>query len=106
MISATSGLHVINERLYLIAGITFLCSLTSFADPFEIRVWNQAGLPKDNTSTENAVLATRGRRWALMIDPQDQANRWVKQMESDKGLKVLFYTRNVIETKFYLKSVC
>ena len=58
------------------------------ADPFEIRVWNANGLPKDHTSTENAVLATRGRRWPLMIDPQDQANRWVKQMESEKGLKV------------------
>ena len=28
-------------------------------------------------STENAVLVTRGRRWPLMIDPQDQVCEYV-----------------------------
>ena len=41
-------------------------------DPFEIRQWNADGLPRDAVSTENALLVTRGRRWPLMIDPQDQ----------------------------------
>ena len=44
------------------------------ADPYEIRQWNTEGLPRDTVSTENAVLVTRGRRWPLMIDPQDQVN--------------------------------
>jgi dynein heavy chain len=30
---------------------------------------------------------TRGRRWPLMIDPQGQANKWIKEMEG-KRLKV------------------
>ncbi|OXA50744.1 Dynein heavy chain 6, axonemal [Folsomia candida] len=64
-------------------------NLISLADPFEVRVWNANGLPRDNTSTENAILATRGRRWPLMIDPQDQANRWIKQNEGDRSLKVM-----------------
>ena len=42
------------------------------ADPFEIRQWNTDGLPRDQVSTENAVLVTRARRWPLMIDPQEQ----------------------------------
>ena len=31
---------------------------------------------------------TRGTRWPLMIDPQEQANKWVKNMEKEGGLKV------------------
>lgn len=46
--------------------------ITVLADPFEIRQWNSDGLPKDQLSTENAILVTRGRRWPLMIDPQEQ----------------------------------
>uniref|UniRef100_A0A8C3XVL9 Uncharacterized protein n=1 Tax=Chelydra serpentina TaxID=8475 RepID=A0A8C3XVL9_CHESE len=41
-------------------------------DPYEIRQWNTDGLPRDYVSTENGILVTRGRRWPLMIDPQDQ----------------------------------
>ena len=59
------------------------------ADPYEIRQWNSNGLPRDAVSTENAILCTRSRRWPLMIDPQDQANRWVKTMEAKNGLKVI-----------------
>lgn len=43
-------------------------------DPFVIRQWNTEGLPRDNVSTENGILVTEGRRWPLMIDPQDQVS--------------------------------
>ena len=62
------------------------------ADPYEIRQWNTEGLPRDTVSTENAVLVTRGRRWPLMIDPQDQANRWVRNREARNGLKIIKLT--------------
>jgi len=42
------------------------------ADAYEIRQWNADGLPRDQVSIENAILVTRGRRWPLMIDPQEQ----------------------------------
>ncbi|KAI5628238.1 dynein heavy chain 6, axonemal isoform X2 [Silurus asotus] len=61
-------------------------------DPFEIRQWNAEGLPRDNVSTENGILVTRGRRWPLMIDPQDQANRWIRTREAKNGLKVIKLT--------------
>ena len=50
-------------------GLTLVSVL---ADPFEIRQWNTDGLPRDQLSTENAILVTRARRWPLMIDPQEQ----------------------------------
>ncbi|KAJ9531884.1 hypothetical protein QJQ45_022007, partial [Haematococcus lacustris] len=60
------------------------------ADPKAVRDWNIQGLPSDSFSTENGVMVTRGRRWPLMIDPQGQANKWVKNMEKGPGgLKVL-----------------
>ena len=62
------------------------------ADAYEIRQWNTDGLPRDQLSTENAILVTRGRRWPLMIDPQEQANRWVRNKEALNGLKVIKLT--------------
>ena len=62
------------------------------ADPSNVRDWNIQGLPADAFSTENGVMVTRGRRWPLMIDPQGQANKWVKSMEAGNSLKVLSLT--------------
>jgi dynein heavy chain, axonemal len=59
------------------------------ADPADVRDWNIMGLPADAFSTENGVMTTRGRRWPLMIDPQGQANKWIKNMERSRGLKVV-----------------
>ncbi|CAD7941177.1 unnamed protein product [Amoebophrya sp. A25] len=58
------------------------------ADPAAVRTWNVQGLPTDGFSTENGILVTRGSRWALMIDPQNQGNKWIRKMEEPQGLKV------------------
>ena len=50
------------------------------AKPTDVRDWNIQGLPADNFSTENGVIVTRCSRWPLMIDPQGQANKWVREM--------------------------
>ena len=50
-------------------------------EPVTIRQWSIAGLPTDSFSVDNAIMATRARRWPLMIDPQGQANRWIKSMD-------------------------
>lgn len=54
-------------------------TITSFmASQSEIREWNLQKLPTDKFSIENGILTLRSRRWALMIDPQSQANTWIK----------------------------
>lgn len=57
-------------------------------DAVTIRGWLAAGLPNDNFSIENAVMATSARRWPLAIDPQGQANSWIKAMEKSNNLQV------------------
>ncbi|CAK9054035.1 Dynein axonemal heavy chain 2 (Axonemal beta dynein heavy chain 2) (Ciliary dynein heavy chain 2) [Durusdinium trenchii] len=58
------------------------------AKPTEVREWNLQKLPADDFSTENGVLVTKSRRFPLMIDPQSQANTWVRKMEESRQLKV------------------
>lgn len=58
-------------------------------DPIRIREWNLNGLPLDEYSTENALILFTSRRWPLMVDPQGQANRWLKKLEADRKLSVI-----------------
>ena len=61
-------------------------------DPVEIRQWQIAGLPKDRFSVDNGVIVANARRWPLMIDPQGQAAKWVKNLEKESHLEVIRYT--------------
>ena len=61
------------------------CSIVStLADPVKLRQWTISGLPSDNHSKENGIIMSIARRWPLLIDPQGQANRFVKNMGKDK----------------------
>ncbi|CAF5028300.1 unnamed protein product, partial [Rotaria magnacalcarata] len=50
----------------------------TLGEPVVIRAWNIAGLPSDSFSIENGIILSNSRRWPLMIDPQGQANKWIK----------------------------
>ena len=60
-------------------------SFASFlAEPAKVRDWNIKGLPSDSFSTENGVIVTKSSRWPLMVDPQGQAIKWIKNMEKHR----------------------
>nr|XP_046240546.1 dynein axonemal heavy chain 1 [Scatophagus argus] len=63
--------------------------INTLGDPVKIRSWQISGLPKDNLSVENGVIAQYSLRWPLFIDPQGQANTWIKNMERDNGLEAM-----------------
>ncbi|XP_015440426.1 PREDICTED: LOW QUALITY PROTEIN: dynein heavy chain 7, axonemal [Dufourea novaeangliae] len=63
-------------------------------DPVLIRSWNIFGLPSDLFSIDNGIIVTNSRRWPLMIDPQGQANKWVKNMEKKAGINVIRLSQN------------
>ncbi|NXK86097.1 DYH7 protein, partial [Formicarius rufipectus] len=61
----------------------------NLGDPIKIRAWNIAGLPTDAFSVDNGVIVDNSRRWPLMIDPQGQANKWIKNFEKENRLNVI-----------------
>ena len=58
-------------------------------DPVLVRQWNIDGLPSDDFSISNGIIKENSSRWPLMIDPQGQANKWIKKSEAAKQLVVL-----------------
>jgi len=60
--------------------------LNTVGDPVQVREWQTQLLPTDEVSTNNAILVMQGQRWPLMIDPQAQANRWLRKMLEKDGL--------------------
>ncbi|XP_054282731.1 dynein axonemal heavy chain 7-like [Macrosteles quadrilineatus] len=68
-------------------------SLTSvLGEPVQIRAWNIFGLPSDSFSVDNGIIVKNARRWPLMIDPQSQANKWIKNIEKANNLSVMRMT--------------
>ena len=63
------------------------CTITkTLADPVAIRTWTICGLPQDASSVENGIIMSKARRFPLLIDPQGQANRYIKNMGRDPSL--------------------
>ncbi|CAB0032367.1 unnamed protein product [Trichogramma brassicae] len=66
----------------------------------KINSWNIFGLPRDSFSTENAIIMDNTKRWSLFIDPQSQANKWIRSMEKQHELEIVKLT-----DKNYMKIV-
>lgn len=64
----------------------------TLGDPVRIRQWNIDGLPTDGFSVDNGIIVFNSRRWPLMIDPQGQANKWIRNMEKANNLHVIKLT--------------
>lgn len=57
--------------------------------PVEIRQWTIDGLPADTFSIENGCIMARTPRWPLLIDPQGQANKFLKMSQAKLQLKTI-----------------
>uniref|UniRef100_A0A3B4YI13 Dynein axonemal heavy chain 11 n=1 Tax=Seriola lalandi dorsalis TaxID=1841481 RepID=A0A3B4YI13_SERLL len=47
-------------------------------DDATVAAWHNQGLPNDRMSTENAAILTTSERWPLIIDPQQQGIKWIR----------------------------
>ena len=66
--------------------------ITVLGEPVKIREWTIDGLPNDSFSIDNAIVMSKSRRWPLIIDPQGQANKWIRAMEKSHNLVVVKLT--------------
>lgn len=81
-------IHTHTQSLDIACSADFSLSKT-LGDPVKIRDWNIDGLPTDSFSIDNGVIVASTRRWPLLIDPQGQANKWIKNMEKANNLHVI-----------------
>jgi dynein heavy chain len=71
------------------------CNITgTVSDQVLLRNWKMFELPQDAHSIENAIMMSQGRRYSLFIDPQGQANKFIKNMGkqtkfAENGLDVI-----------------
>lgn len=85
---------------------TLNCTLRSaLADPIAIRQWTINGLPQDAHSVENAIIMWKGRRYPLIIDPQGQANRYIKSMGRDIALNPNGLDVTKLSEKSFLRTL-
>lgn len=78
--------HIEKNGLLLTHNITMSKTL---GNDVTIRQWGIAGLPSDKLSVENGIIIFKSRRWPLMIDPQTQANKFIKNLgkEIEEGME-------------------
>ncbi|KPI89879.1 dynein heavy chain putative dynein heavy chain point mutation [Leptomonas seymouri] len=69
-------------------------------NPIDIQEWKLQQLPSDPFSVDNAVILNNSSRWPLLVDPQQQANAWIRNRERDNQLVVLR-----LSEKDYLRTI-
>ncbi|XP_070335216.1 dynein axonemal heavy chain 9 isoform X5 [Odocoileus virginianus] len=73
--------------------------LRTLMDDADVATWQNEGLPADRMSTENAAILLNCERWPLMVDPQLQGIKWIKNKYAE-DLRV-----TQIGQKGYLQTV-
>jgi dynein heavy chain len=76
---------LISRQIPLTEGVDPLAMLTN--DGNNAKMISE-GLPADRISIENGSIITNCKRWPLLIDPQQQGIKWIRQKEEDNGLQV------------------
>jgi dynein heavy chain len=57
-------------------------------DDAMIQDWTLQGLPIDDYSVQNGIVATESRNWPFLIDPQGQGQSWIKTRDASNHLRV------------------
>ncbi|XP_061390860.1 dynein beta chain, ciliary isoform X1 [Musca vetustissima] len=72
--------------------------LSLLTDDTTVAVWTNEGLPSDRMSIENATILSNSERWPLMIDPQLQGVKWIKEKYGDSLTVIRMGQRSYLDT--------
>ncbi|EDV90322.1 GH11347 [Drosophila grimshawi] len=90
--------HIVEKMIPISASVNVIDNLTHRS---QIGEWNIQGLPTDELSIQNGIVATKACRFPLLIDPQSQGKVWIKNMEKQNQLIITTlnhkYFRNHLE---------
>lgn len=63
-----------------------LFSLKAFlAEELSVERWRLCGLPKDEHSLENAIILQRTLKYPFLIDPQQQASKYLRSLGKEEN---------------------
>jgi dynein heavy chain len=68
----------------------------------ELEDWKSQGLPNDSVSRENAAIIKYSLVFPLIIDPQDQASKWIKKRTSHEHRELINVTP---QTSNYIREI-
>lgn len=74
-------------------------------DDATVAAWHNQGLPNDRMSIENAAILTTSERWPLIIDPQQQGIKWIRNQLASE-LRVVQLGQKGWEAVNYCQFCC
>ena len=57
----------------------------------QIHEWHVHGLPKDTHSIENSTIIMKCDKWPLIIDPEEQATKFVLEVHFKSGFALSLF---------------
>jgi dynein heavy chain 1 len=66
---------------------TTISMIEFLSKPQERLLWTQKSLPNDELSTTNAIVMQRYVRYPLVIDPSDQALKFIMELYKDRKIQ-------------------
>ena len=55
----------------------------------QLSTWHYSGLSNNSFTDSNAVIMNNSLLWPLFLDPQNQANLWIRRMEAPNKLRII-----------------
>lgn len=88
----TSDWHAVCQRLSIPCSPEFKFAKALGSD-IQIQRWALDGLSKDEFSVGNAIILKNSCRFSLLVDPQRQANLWIRKVEVYNKLRIVKFTQ-------------